>query len=46
MDYSPSEYVRSKEGYEAQMSVWKELRDILYKINPDTSSIIDNGKAN
>ncbi|CAO3669018.1 unnamed protein product [Umbelopsis ramanniana] len=39
---SPSENVTSKEGYEAQMSVWKELRDILYKINPDTSSIIDN----
>ncbi|KAI8577262.1 hypothetical protein K450DRAFT_213090 [Umbelopsis ramanniana AG] len=44
--FPTSEYVRSKEGYQAQISVWNELRDILYKMNPDTLSIIDSGKAN
>ncbi|KAG2187078.1 hypothetical protein INT44_003306 [Umbelopsis vinacea] len=44
--FPTSDYVRSKEGYEAQISVWNELRDILYKLNPDTSRIIDSGTAN
>ncbi|KAG2187081.1 hypothetical protein INT44_003309 [Umbelopsis vinacea] len=41
----PSEFVTSKDGYEAQIKVWNELRDILYKINPETATIIDSGKA-
>jgi hypothetical protein len=42
----PSAYVCSKEGQDASVIVWKELRDILYKLNPETASNIDSGKEN
>ncbi|KAI9288272.1 hypothetical protein BC943DRAFT_318121 [Umbelopsis sp. AD052] len=43
--FPPSDFVSSKEGYEAQIMVWNELRDILYKMNPETATIINSGKA-
>ncbi|KAG2187058.1 hypothetical protein INT44_003286 [Umbelopsis vinacea] len=43
--FPTSEFVSSKDGYEAQIMVWNELRDILYKMNPETATIIDSGKV-
>ncbi|KAH8547602.1 short-chain dehydrogenase/reductase-like protein [Umbelopsis sp. PMI_123] len=36
----PSEHVRSKEGQDAQVKVYNELHDILYKIDPETATIV------
>ncbi|KAH8547604.1 putative short-chain dehydrogenase [Umbelopsis sp. PMI_123] len=38
--FPPSAHVRSKEGQDAQVKVWNELHDILYKIDPETASIV------
>jgi hypothetical protein len=38
---STARHVRSDEGKEAQVKIWKEMHDILYKINPKTAVIVD-----
>ncbi|KAG2187079.1 hypothetical protein INT44_003307 [Umbelopsis vinacea] len=43
--FPTSDFVSSKEGYEAQIMVWNELSDILYKMNPETATIINSGKT-
>lgn len=38
---STAQHVRSDKGKAAQVKIWKEMHDILLKINPETAVIVD-----